>query len=93
MTQDWLVMATATSALMVSGPGLAADVQAGRTAAAAKCAQCHAAKDWEGEDAPSLEDLIREIVAGEIKHKTELDLSPSEIADIAAYWGQGESKK
>ena len=67
-----------------------ADVQAGRRAAQGKCGQCHEADDWEGEDAASLESLIRDIVAGKVKHKNKLELSAPEIANIAAYWGQGK---
>ncbi len=66
----------------------AADPQAGR-AAAQKCVQCHEADDWEGEDAASLESLIKDIVAGKVKHRTKIDLTPAEIANIAAYWGSG----
>jgi cytochrome c553 len=69
----------------------AADAQAGRGTAQSKCAQCHDADDWEGEDAVSLESLIRDIVAGKVKHKGKLDLSATEIANIAAYWGQGKN--
>lgn len=72
-----------------AGVVIAADVGAGKTAANAKCVQCHSADDWEGESAASLESLIRDIVAGKVKHKGKLELTPSEIADIAAYWGQG----
>lgn len=66
----------------------AADAGAGKTTAEAKCIQCHDADDWEGEDASSLESLIKDIVAGKVKHKSKLNLSATEIADIAAYWGQ-----
>jgi hypothetical protein len=52
-------------------------------------AECHDADDWEGEDAASLESLIRDIVAGKVKHKRKLELSAAEIANIAAYWGTG----
>jgi len=69
----------------------AADAQEGRGTAQSKCAQCHDADDWEGEDAASLESLIRDIVAGKVKHKGKLDLSATEIANIAAYWGQGKN--
>jgi mono/diheme cytochrome c family protein len=72
---------------------MAADVQSGKAAAQAKCIECHEADDWEGESAPSLESLIRDIVAGKVKHKRPLQLSPAEIADIAAYWGQGSQGK
>jgi len=67
-----------------------ADVQAGRRAAQSKCAQCHDADDWEGEGAASLESLIRDIVAGKVKHKARLDLTPAEVSDIAAYWAAGQ---
>ena len=92
MMRDSLVTLTAAAALYLSGPALSADVEAGESAADAKCAQCHGAGDWEGEDAPSLEELIRDIVAGKVKHKSEVDLSAHEIADIAAYWGQGDKR-
>ena len=67
-----------------------ADVQAGRGAAQSKCAQCHDADDWEGEDAASLESLIRDIVAGKVKHKAKLELTAAEISNIAAYWAAGK---
>lgn len=74
--------------LMVTASAQAADAQAGRSAAQ-KCVQCHEADDWEGEDAASLESLIKDIIAGKVKHKTRIDLTPAEIANIAAYWGSG----
>lgn len=66
-----------------------ADLQAGRGAAQSKCAQCHDADDWEGEDAASLESLIRDIVAGKVKHKAKLELTAAEVSNIAAYWAAG----
>lgn len=87
---------TAAAALLaLSGwplSGLAADVQAGKAASQAKCSQCHEADDWEGESTASLESLIRDIVAGKVKHKQPLQLTPAEVADIAAYWGQSSQK-
>ena len=70
--------------------GFAADVSAGRIAANAKCVECHEADDWEGESAASLEGIIRDIVAGKVKHKRKLELTPAEISNIAAYWGAGK---
>ena len=67
-----------------------ADLQAGRSAAQSKCSQCHDADDWEGEDAASLESLIRDIVAGKVKHKAKLELTAAEVANIAAYWAAGK---
>lgn len=73
--------------------GVAADVQAGKAASQAKCIACHEADDWEGESAASLESLIRDIVAGKVKHKQPLQLTPAEVADIAAYWGESSNKR
>lgn len=81
--------AIAALASIASTSSYAADVQAGRSAAQSKCTECHEADDWEGEDAASLESLIRDIVAGKVKHKRKLELTAAEIANIAAYWGQG----
>ena len=86
-----LPAALALAALSIIANGAqAADVQAGRSAAQGKCAQCHDADDWEGEDAASLESLIRDIVAGKVKHKGKLELTGAEISNIAAYWGAGK---
>jgi mono/diheme cytochrome c family protein len=90
MSTELKALLILAASLGVSGVSQAADVQAGRATAQSKCAQCHDADDWEGEDAASLESLIRDIVAGKVKHKNKLELSAAEIADIAAYWGQGK---
>jgi hypothetical protein len=84
-----LVVAT----LLLGVGSQAADLDAGKAAAKAKCSQCHAASDWEGEDAASLESLIRDIAASKVKHKSKIDLSPSEMTNIAAYWGTGGKSK
>ncbi|HEX2495127.1 MAG TPA: hypothetical protein VHK24_15245 [Steroidobacter sp.] len=65
-----------------------ADVKVGKAIAEARCSQCHEADDWDGEEATSLESLMRDIAAGKVKHKTRLDLSPAEIANVAAYWAE-----
>lgn len=83
-------VATALLTLMWTMSTNAADAAAGRTVAQAKCVECHEADDWEGESAASLEGIIRDIVAGKVKHKRRLDLTPAEIANIAAYWGAGK---
>ena len=80
----------AISIMAMSMPVLAqaADAQAGRVASQ-KCIQCHEADDWEGEDAASLQSLINDIIAGKVKHKTRIELTPAEVANIAAFWGSG----
>jgi cytochrome c553 len=90
MYREHHILLTLAALLFSAGAAHAADVQAGRSAAQSKCAQCHEADDWEGEDAASLESLIRDIVAGKVKHKGKLELSAEEISNIAAYWGQGK---
>lgn len=70
----------------------AADLQAGKATSQAKCVECHEADDWEGESEASLASLISDIVAGKVKHKRPLQLTPAEVADIAAYWGQSSQK-
>ncbi len=82
------IITLVASALWI-GSAVAADAAAGKSVANAKCVQCHEADDWEGESAASLESLIRDIVAGKVKHKNKLELTPAQIADIAAYWGGG----
>lgn len=77
-------------AFLMWGVAPAADVAAGKASSQAKCQQCHEADDWDGESAASLESIMRDIVAGKVKHKTKLDLTPAEMANIAAYWGKGE---
>jgi cytochrome c553 len=90
MSRQVPALLTIVALACVSTLARAADAQAGRGTSQAKCAQCHEADDWEGEDAASLESLIRDIVAGKVKHKGKLELSAAEIANIAAYWGQGK---
>ena len=70
----------------------AADVAAGKAVADRQCLECHEAGDWEGEDAPSLASLMRDIVAGKIKHRRPLRLSEADIQNIAAYWARGDNK-
>lgn len=89
MSKILLTLLVTSASACATGFAWAADVQAGRSAAQSKCAECHEADDWEGEDAASLEGLIRDIVAGKVKHKRKLELGAAEIANIAAYWGQG----
>jgi mono/diheme cytochrome c family protein len=72
----------------------AADPEAGRVVAQLKCSQCHAATDWEGEDAASLESLIRDIVDNKVKHsKGKIELPAADITNVAAYWGNASKGK
>ena len=90
MSREFQALVILVASCAVSGVAQAADLLAGRSAAQSKCAQCHEADDWEGEDAASLESLIRDIVAGKVKHKAKLELTAAEVANIAAYWAAGK---
>ena len=71
-------------------PVSAADVAAGKARVESQCAECHKPSDWSGESNAALESLIKDIVAGKVKHaKRRLQLSPQDISDIAAYWTGG----
>lgn len=83
----------AASLFAAAAVASAADVAGGKAAAQVQCVQCHEADDWAGESAGSLESLIRDIVAGKVKHRTRLQLSDTDIANIAAYWAQSSAKK
>jgi mono/diheme cytochrome c family protein len=74
--------------ITLSGSVIAADFNAGKATATTQCAQCHEADDWKGETAASLESLIKDIVAGKVKHKKALQLSESDAANIALYWSR-----
>lgn len=92
MTSQWIRWATLAGLVLAAHVSIAADVAAGKAVAQAQCVQCHEADDWTGESTASLESLIRDIVAGKVKHKTRLQLSQADIANIAAYWGASSSK-
>lgn len=81
-------------ATLMCGASQGADLEAGRMTAQAKCSQCHAATDWEGEDVASLESLISDIVASKVKHsKGRIELSAAEISNVAAFWGNAARGK
>lgn len=86
-------MTVAAALLLAAVAARAADPQAGKAIAQAKCAQCHDAEDWEGEDAALLEGIMRDIVARKVRHRTPMKLTPTEIANIAAYWGAASAPK
>jgi cytochrome c553 len=81
-------------ALALSAPtAFAADINAGKQKAQQECTSCHQPTDWEGETAPSLESLMRDIARGKVKHnKKQLVLSDQDIENIAAYWARNNKK-
>ena len=74
----------ASGALISSGAALAGDAKAGE-AKAEPCLECHEpSEDFAGTSAAELEESLKKIVAGAMKHKKKLALSDADIADIAA---------
>lgn len=78
--------------LVLLAPGAwAADAAAGKAIAQARCAACHQPADWNGETAASLQSLIGDVVSGKVKHhKYKVELSDTDIANVAAYWLTGK---
>ena len=65
----------------------AADTPAGKTLTQQQgCANCHLPEDWKGNSEAQMQSKISAVVAGKHKHPKKLDLTQSQIADIAAYW-------
>ena len=72
--------------VVASGAAIAADPAAGKAIVDKVCSKCHVKADRKGQDAAALEAAIKNVVAGNTKHKKKLTLTDKEIADIAAYW-------
>jgi cytochrome c553 len=53
------------------------------------CSECHAADDFEGETVDDIQEMISQIVNGEIEHKKKLELTDQQIADMAAFYASG----
>ena len=82
--------ALVTLTSLASVTALGADRAAGQKIVEQNCAECHRTKDWNGETQDALESLIRDIVAGKIKHpQRKLDLTQEDIVNIAAFWTSG----
>jgi cytochrome c553 len=80
-------LAIAFALLFTSVTAMGADAAAGKVKVEQACAECHRRTDFSGESVSQLEALLKDIVAGKVKHsKRPLQLSSQEIADIAAHW-------
>jgi cytochrome c553 len=69
-----------------SGAALAADHGAGKDQADA-CLDCHEPDDFAGSSAAEIEQMIRDAIAGTVKHGPEIkDLAEEDIAAVAAWF-------
>jgi len=87
----FLTVAAATAALAFAfGSAHAGDAAAGKAKADA-CADCHAPEDFAGTDVAELTQAIKDVASGVTKHKSKVEVSDADAADIAAYWAAGEA--
>jgi len=84
-----MMVAVATAGLVGYGHAALADAAAGKATFDEICAECHEAADFEGEDAAALADTVKQISAGQVKHKKALKLTDQQAADVAAYMASG----
>jgi mono/diheme cytochrome c family protein len=81
-----ITTAAALGCLASMIPARAADIAAGQKIFQDKCSDCHDTfKDYAGKSQADIETDIKGIVAGTVKHKKKLTLSPDDIANVAAY--------
>lgn len=91
MLHKLMLLSTAWLMIALAGSVQAADVPSGKAKAEAICNECHEPADFEGETEADLQSLIKDVVAGKVKHPKKLELSDADIANIAAFWA-AESK-
>ena len=85
-----IVVVGAFTGLVGVGSAAHADAAAGKATFSAVCSECHEVADFEGEDRAALQGTIKQIVAGTQKHKKALQLTDTQIADVAAYMAGGK---
>ena len=84
-----VVAGVAATGLVGFGSAAMADAAAGKATFDSICAECHEAEDFAGEDLKAHTATIKEIVAGQKKHKKALKLTDQQVADVAAYMVSG----
>lgn len=93
MLQRSMMFSTSVLLLGMTGVVQAADVTAGKQKVDAVCAECHEPADWKDSSEAELQALIKDAVAGKVKHPKKLQLSEADIANIAAYWASAGAAK
>lgn len=93
MLQRSMMLSTSVLLLGMTSVVQAADVAAGKQRVDAVCAECHEAADWKDSSEAELQALIKDAVAGTVKHPKKLQLSEADIANIAAYWASAAAAK
>jgi mono/diheme cytochrome c family protein len=84
-----MIVSVAAMGLAGFGNPALADKAAGKKTFDDICSECHETADFEGEDLKAQTATIKEIVAGQKKHKKKLTLTDQQIADVAAFMVAG----
>ena len=86
-----ILLATLTAGtLAFSGAALAGDAAAGKAKHEEACAECHEADEFADQSAAEIEQVLKDILAGKVKHKEKLDPSIADVAaDLAAFYASG----
>ncbi len=88
-----LMLPVAMLALLAAAlPAFPADIAAGQKTFAGTFAACHQMKSYAGKSESELQTDLKGIVTGTFKHPKRLKLSPTDIADVAAYISGNEPK-
>lgn len=93
MLQRSIMLSVSVLLIGTAGAVQAADAPAGKEKVDAVCGECHEAADWQGTSEAQLQALIKDVVAGKVKHPKKLSLSDADIANIAAYWASVSAAK
>jgi cytochrome c2 len=88
MKSSMLAAAAIAAIFLVISPAWAGDAAVGKAKAEA-CADCHEPSDFAGEDVGTLTQMIKDVAGGRTKHKSKIQVSEADAADIAAYWAAG----
>lgn len=85
------IVAVTVAAFGLGCSGVAsADAAVGKAKFSATCAECHEVGDFEGETAAGLAATLKQMVAGQKKHKGGMKLTEAEIAGLAEYIAAGK---
>lgn len=93
MLQRSIMLSASVLLIGMAGTVQASDLAAGKQKVDAICAECHEAADWKDSSEAELQALIKDAMAGKVKHPKKLQLSEADIANIAAYWASTSAAK
>lgn len=87
-----MIATMALLASLVAASARAGDAAAGQKIYTGTCAACHQLKSYKGKSEAQLETEIKGIVAGSVKHPKKLNLSETDVENVATYIEANEPK-